>query len=135
MFNAISLTCVPRLPLVANGRACNSARAPVACIVCGLLQNQNLGSLGDLALLHLSRCVHECGGGNIHGGIHLWLSPILVRPTTFLSTGRCEAHQYPVNVVAVPVFHAFSILCRYRLPISTCKPPPRKSLILLNVAL
>jgi hypothetical protein len=32
-------------------------------------------------------------------------------------------------------FHAFSILSRFRPPISTCKPPPRKSLILLNAAL
>ncbi|MFZ2123888.1 MAG: hypothetical protein WA012_04215, partial [Rhodoferax sp.] len=28
-----------------------------------------------------------------------------------------------------------SVLCRYRPPISTCKPPPRKSLISLEVAL
>ena len=75
----------------------------------GLVQNQNLGRLGNLALLHLSRCVDECGGGNIHGGFLLRLSLILVRPPTLLSRWRSEVHQYRAVMAAKRARFTYSL--------------------------
>jgi hypothetical protein len=88
----------------------SSASAPVALMSMALLQNQNLGRLGDLALLQLSRRADECDGRNIHGGILLWLSPLSVQPPTFLSRWRCEVHQYRVVMAAKRARFTHSLL-------------------------
>jgi hypothetical protein len=85
------------LPLVANGRACEQRQRPGGLMSMALLQNQNLGRLGNLALLHLSRCVDLCNAENIHGEIFLWLLPISVRPPTLL--GRADGVARHINTV------------------------------------
>ena len=85
---------------MANGRACSSADAPVDWIVHGLLQNQNLGRLGDLVLLHFVAALTNAESKNILGKFLLWLSTLLARTQTFLSRWPCEARKYHVVMAA-----------------------------------